>query len=79
MKDNNPTQDFTEMFSEDPGQSETHPGTIEQISLISDLLNGSKEHALDPEIIFYALKSMKENPELEPYEAFAIGHSEWMK
>jgi hypothetical protein len=67
------------MFIEDPGQSETNQGTIEQISLISDLLNGSKEHALDPEIIFYALKSMKENPELEPYEAFAIGHSEWMK
>jgi len=79
LEDNNTTQDFIEMFSEDPGQSETHPGTVEQISLISDLLNESKEHALDPEVIFYALKSMKENPELEPYEAFAMGHSEWIK
>jgi len=79
MEDNNSAQDFMEMFNEDHGQSETRPGTIEQISLIGDLLNESKEYALDPEVIFYALKSIRENPELEPYEAFAIGHSEWIK
>jgi hypothetical protein len=66
-----------EIYSEK--MDEIHPSKIDQVSLISDLLSRMESIGLEPEIIFSALEAIKENPNLEPYEAMSIGFSEWVK
>lgn len=66
-------------LKEEPTETMQTPGLVEQMNLICDLLNKSKEHGLESEVITWALKFMQENPELQPYEAFAMGFSEWVK
>ena len=56
-----------------------HPGLIEQMQLISELLQEAKEANLEVEVIAWALKSMQEDPEQQPYVAFANGYREWIK
>jgi hypothetical protein len=56
-----------------------HPGMLEQMVLISQLLEGAKEYGLEAEVITWALKSMQEDPSQQPYEAFAAGYNEWIK
>jgi hypothetical protein len=65
-------------LSEEPDSLQT-PALVEQMDLISDLLSKSKEHGLETEVITWALKFMQENPEIQPYEAFAMGFGEWVK
>jgi hypothetical protein len=56
-----------------------HPGMLEQIVLISQLLRESAEYGLEAEVIAWSLKSMQEDPSQQPYEAFAAGYNEWIK
>jgi len=56
-----------------------HPGLIEQMQLISELLQEAKEANLEVEVITWALKSMQEDPEQQLYVAFANGYREWIK
>ena len=56
-----------------------HPGIVEQLQLISGLLEQAKEANLEVEVITWALKYMQEDPEQQPYEAFAAGYNEWVK
>jgi len=55
------------------------PSINEQMNLISDLLEQVKEEGLEVEVITWALKYMQEDPEQQPYEAFAAGYKEWVK
>ena len=66
-----------EMFTAE--QEETHPANPHQICLISDLLSRMGTIGLEAEIVFSSLQAMRENPNLEPYEAMSIGFSEWVK
>lgn len=53
--------------------------TIEEMQLIGDMLDSALEYGLEVEVIYGALKYMKENPATSPAEAFALGVSEWIK
>ena len=53
--------------------------TVEQMEAISDLLDLSLDYELELEVIYFALKYMKENSELSPVEAFQLGITEWIK
>jgi hypothetical protein len=44
---------------------------------ISELLESAQEYGLLTEVVYSALEAMKENPELEPHSALAIGLEEW--
>lgn len=59
--------------------SEITPSETAQIDLMKDLIKESSENGLGSEIIFSALKAMKNDPSLDPYQAFSIGYSEWIK
>lgn len=52
---------------------------IQEMESISVLLDNALEHGLEVEVIYYALKYMKENPTVTPAEAFLLGVSEWVK
>ena len=53
--------------------------TVEQMEAISDLLDLALDYELELEVIYFALKYMKENSELSPVEAFQLGITEWIK
>jgi hypothetical protein len=50
-----------------------------EMKAISDMLDVALEFGFELEVIYFALKHMKENPTLSPVEAFALGVSEWVK
>lgn len=52
---------------------------IETIEYINTLMDEVKKYHLEGEVIYYALKYMKQNPELEIGEAFIEGFFEFMK
>jgi hypothetical protein len=51
----------------------------EELELIGNQLDMALEYGLELEVIYYALKAMKENPSLTPVEAFALGVTELVK
>lgn len=51
----------------------------EQMEAIDKMLDSAIEFGMEVEVIFSALKYMKENPSVSPVEAFALGVSEWVK
>jgi hypothetical protein len=51
----------------------------EELELIGNQLDLALEYGLELEVIYYALKTMKENPTLTPAEAFALGVTELVK
>lgn len=53
--------------------------TAEQMEAISELLDTALEFGLEVEVIYYALKYIKEHPELSPVAAFQLGITEWIK
>lgn len=55
------------------------PGLGDQMDLIRELLASAKEYGLEVEVITWALKAMQQDPEQQPYEAFAAGYDEWVK
>lgn len=50
-----------------------------QMEAIGNMLDIAMEYQLELEVIYFALKTMKENPTLSPVEAFALGVTEWVK
>jgi len=51
----------------------------EELELIGNQLDMALEYGLELEVIYYALKTMKENPNLTPAQAFALGVTEFVK
>ena len=51
----------------------------EQMQAIDQMLDKVLEFGMETEVIFWALKYMKEHPEVSPAEAFALGVAEWVK
>jgi hypothetical protein len=50
-----------------------------QMDAISDLLDVAIEHQLEVETIYYAIVYAKNNPTVNPLEAFQLGITEWIK
>lgn len=57
----------------------TEPGIGKQLEFIGVGLDAALENGLELEVIYFALKYMKENPNVTPAEAFALGVTEWIK
>lgn len=53
--------------------------TQQEMELISNMLDSALEYGMEVEVIYFALKYMKENPNISPAEAFALGVTEWVK
>lgn len=51
----------------------------EQLDGIGKMLDTSLEYGLELEVIYFSLQKMKENPNLLPVEAFALGVTEFVK
>lgn len=51
----------------------------QQMDAIGSMLDVALEYGLELEVIYYALRYMKENPKISPVEAFTLGVSEWVK
>lgn len=54
-------------------------GVKQQMDAIDSMLDVAIEYGLEVEVIYYALKYMKQNPKISPAEAFTLGVSEWVK
>lgn len=52
---------------------------IDEMQILGELLDTALEYGLEVEVIYWALKYMKEHPEVSPLEAFASGVAEWVK
>lgn len=51
----------------------------QQMDAIGSMLDVALEYGFEIEVIYHALKYMKENPKISPAEAFTLGVSEWIK
>jgi len=49
------------------------------MKVISVLLDEAMEHGLELEVIYSALKAMREDETISPAQAFQIGMDEWVK
>lgn len=52
---------------------------IDEFEAIQIALKGASEFDLQVEVVWYALKAMKENSRLSIEEAINIGFNEWVK
>lgn len=50
-----------------------------EMQAISDMLDSALEYGFEVEVIYWALRYMKENPDSTPAQAFALGVAEWIK
>ena len=50
-----------------------------EMKVISVLLDEAMEHGLEVEVIYAALKSIKEDETISPAQAFQFGMDEWVK
>jgi len=49
------------------------------MKVISILLDEAMEHGLEIEVIYEALKTMREDDAITPAQAFQVGMDEWVK
>ena len=49
------------------------------MKVISVLLDEAMEHGLELEVIYSALKAMREDETVSPAQAFQIGMDEWVR
>jgi tRNA A-37 threonylcarbamoyl transferase component Bud32 len=50
-----------------------------EMAAIGQYLNTAIDEGVDVEVVTWALKAMKDDPELSISDAMAIGYSEWVK
>ena len=58
---------------------ENQPNIQDEMQAIGNGLDHALEFGLEIEVIYFALKAMKENPTLTPAQAFFSGVTEWIK
>lgn len=51
----------------------------EEVKVAKNAIKNASEYGLEAEVIVYALKHMKENPNLSIIEAIMAGYEEWVK
>lgn len=52
---------------------------MEEYRIINQMLKEAKDWGLEIETIMFALKAIKENPDLSVVEAITIGYNEFIK
>lgn len=52
---------------------------IDEAGWIKTMLDEAIEHGLEIEVVQFALKAQRENPEMTPAMAMRIGYCEWVK
>jgi hypothetical protein len=52
---------------------------VEEFKTINTVLQDAEQYNQQVEVVYYALKYMKENPKLTITEAIMLGHDEWIK
>lgn len=52
---------------------------LQEMEAISNMLDTAIDYGLEVEVIYWALKYVKDNPTVSPAEAFALGVAEWVK
>lgn len=52
---------------------------IHEMDVVSSYLVEASEYGLLTEVVFFALKAMKEDPSLTEAQAILIGYEEWVK
>lgn len=52
---------------------------VHDLEYIQSLLDESAEYGLTSEVVFFALQSMKNNPNLTIAQAIQMGYDEWVK
>lgn len=51
----------------------------DEMQAIGDMLDTALEYGMEVEVIYWALKYIKDNPSATPAQAFALGVTEWVK
>lgn len=52
---------------------------VDDMEVVKNALDDAAEHNLESEIVYLALKSIKENPNLSIKEAISNGYHKWLK
>ena len=52
---------------------------IQELDYVQSLLDEASEWGLEAEVVTFALKYMKENPNLAISDAITFGYEEWIK
>lgn len=52
---------------------------LEEFKVAKNAIKNASEYGLEAEVLVYALKYMKENPNLSIVEAVIAGYEEWVK
>ena len=52
---------------------------LEELKIIGNAIKNASGYGLEAEVVTFALKSMKENPQLSIVEAMIMGYEEWIK
>ena len=47
--------------------------------IVADYIEGARKYGLVPEVVYFALRYMKNNPESSIEDAIAYGYYEWIK
>lgn len=47
--------------------------------VVADYIEGAAKYGLVPEVVYFALKYMKKNPESSIEDAMGYGYDEWVK
>jgi hypothetical protein len=61
------------------GRKAQYNGTLNEIDAVSIALANAYQMSLEVEVVTWALKYMKENPNLTIDEAITMGYYEWVK
>ena len=59
--------------------NDSHESVINELTIIKNILDETFNHGLQPEVIYSAMKILKENPNLTIEEALKNGYNEWVK
>lgn len=47
--------------------------------IVADYIEGAEKYGLVPEVVYFALRYMKNNPEVSIEDAISYGFYEWVK
>lgn len=53
--------------------------TVEELNTANNILKDAEQNGMQVEVVYYALKFMKEDPKLTITDALMLGHDEWIK
>ena len=52
---------------------------LEELKIVDRVIKNASGYGLEAEVVTFALKYMKENPQLSIVEAIIAGYEEWVK